>query len=287
MRGIATRLRLLVLSTVLVGSALQADTASTRWYLDSCPPENSAKAESVRTELRLAAPGSSAYVPIPYPTTEGQVIEDLEYQFLDLWSKDLPTEVPSDVQPALKALKSKSARFEVLEFADWRSARCGFVYGQTDFRYLIRVFPARDEEELARIVINNTGLLGTFVTPRAATFGRETGFESIESMEDLRARSEVAAGASDFQYVAVSGFGLNCSDVRPCIAFRVSGRAHLSQGGKIYALDLTRPGVTGVRPEEVSLGTPKSAGAESALGPGEHLVALGTNVLAVAVPVPE
>lgn len=287
----------LIRSLAVVGafaaSSLQGGATGGRWFLDSCPPENGAKAAAVRAEILSAAPGSSVYVPRPFPATDEQVIEDLEYQFLDLFSQDSPKEVPEDVRGALRALQRKSARFDVLEFVDWRSSRCGVVYGQTDFRFLVRVSAMGEERELARIVINNTGLLGTFATPQAPTVGREQAlgafgaFGAIESIDELRSRSGLAAGGSEFQYVALSGFSLRCSDMRPCIAFRASGRAFFSHGGKTYALDLDRPGVARVRPLDAGSDSPQRTAAVGAVRPGEHLVALGPKLLAVASPVPE
>ncbi len=77
----------LVLAGAFAASSLQGGATRGRWFLDSCPPENGAKAAAVRAEILSAAPGSSVYVPRPFPTTDEQVIEDLEYQFLDLFSR--------------------------------------------------------------------------------------------------------------------------------------------------------------------------------------------------------
>ena len=45
--------------------------------------------------------------------------------------------------------------------------------------------------------------------------------------------------------------------------------------------------IAGVRPEDVGSETPQRLTASRAVRPGEHLVSLGWNVLAVASPVPE
>jgi hypothetical protein len=283
----AAILRFLAFAAVVVTASSRGALASERWFLDSCSAANEAKADSVRAEVLSAAPGSSVYVPRPFPLTEEQVVEDLVFQLSELWSQDDSREVPRDILSILSALKRKATRFDIREFVDWRSARCGPVYGQTDYRFLVRVFSVPEEEELGRFVVNNTGLLATFVTPRQAAGGHDESFGAIESIDDLRSRSAIAANAVDFQYVALSGYGLSCSDVRPCIAFRAAGRAYISRDGRTYGLDLERSGLAGVSPREVALETSKKTATERALRPGEHLVTLGWNVLAVASPIPE
>lgn len=280
-------LKVLALAAIAAPVSSRVAHASDRWFLDSCSAANDAKADAVRAEVLSATPGSNVYVPRPYPLTDDQVVEDLVAQISDLWSQDDSREVPRDIRSVLQALRRQTARFEIREFVDWRASRCGPVYGRTDYRFLVRVFAVSEEKELARFVVNNTGLLATFVTPRQAAGGNDESFGAIESIDDFRSKSAIAANAADFQYVALSGYGLSCSDVRPCIAFRAAGRAYISRDGRTYELDLGRSGLAGVSPREVALETPKKTAAERTLRPGEHLVTLGWNVLAVASPIPE
>ncbi|MBZ0113874.1 MAG: hypothetical protein K8J08_15535 [Thermoanaerobaculia bacterium] len=237
----------------------------------------------IRSEIETAIPGSSVYVPHPFPQGELQVIEDLKYQFLDGWNQHSRGEIPDGVWRTVEALKTGAARFEVLEVTEWRPSRCGFVYGQTDFRFLVRVHSSKTGIELARVSLNDSGLLSTFITARANSKGGE--LPAIESIDSLRGRSGTAAEGTDFQFVAIAGRSMACGELLPCIAFRKSGRALISKDGHLFALDLGRPGVAGVLSQDVGAQTPRGNAAVEALRPGEHLITVGANGLAVASPV--
>jgi len=266
-----------------VAQAAPAVSAEGRWFLDSCPPASAAKAHETRHEIVHAAPGSSVFVPHPFPQGEFQVIEDLKYQFLDGWSQHARTDIPGGVRRTVEALEEGTARFEVLEVTEWRPSRCGFVYGQSDFRYLVRVRSSSTGEELARVSLNDSGLLSTFITAEANSSGGE--LPAIESIDGLREKSAAAAQGTDFQYVAIAGMSMACGELLPCIAFRRSGRALVAKNEHLFALDVARPGVAGVASHDVAAGTPRGHAAVEILRPGEHLITVGADGFAVATPV--
>lgn len=234
--------------------------------------------------MLAAKPDSDIYVPHPFPRTEAEVIANLEYQFLESWMQHPRSEIPGGVWRVVRALTEGEARFEIVPVTDWTPTRCRHGARQVDFYNVVRVLSARTGEELARIALQENGLLSGFVTPAADPKERRP-LAAIPSIADLRARSAVAAGATDFQYVAIGSPSLHSDELAPAIVFRKEGRAFLAvRDGRVFEIDLERPGVAGTQASEFVREGPRREAAIAARRPGEHFVTVGSAGLAVAVP---
>ncbi|MCZ7649995.1 MAG: hypothetical protein M5U13_02045 [Thermoanaerobaculia bacterium] len=274
-----------VVAALLAAQALPSVAAEGgRWFLDSCPPGSAEGAARQKAEMLAAKPDSDVYVPHPFPRTEAEVIANLEYQFLESWMQHPRSEIPGGVWRVVRALTEGEARFEIVPVTDWTPTRCRHGARQVDFYNVVRVLSARTGEELARIALQENGLLSGFVTPAADPKERRP-LAAIPSIADLRARSAVAAGATDFQYVAIGSPSLHSDELAPAIVFRKEGRAFLAvRDGRVFEIDLERPGVAGTQASEFVREGPRREAAIAARRPGEHFVTVGSAGLAVAVP---
>lgn len=279
------RRRLVVAAALLAAQALPSVAAEgARWFLDSCPPGSAEGAARQKAEMLAAKPDSDVYVPHPFPRSEAEVIANLEYQFLESWRQHPRRKIPDGVWRVVRALTDGGARFEIVPVTDWRPIRCRHGVRQVDFHHVVRVLDARTGEELARIALQENGLLSNFITPAADARERRP-LTAIPSIADLRARSAVVAGATDFQYVSIDSPGLHSDELAPAIAFRKEGRALFAmRDGRLFEIDLERPGVAGTQPSEFVREGPRREAAIAVLRPGEHLLAVGSTGLAVAVP---
>ncbi|MCZ7649993.1 MAG: hypothetical protein M5U13_02035 [Thermoanaerobaculia bacterium] len=280
-----TRRRFVVAAALLAAQALPSVAAEGgRWFLDSCPPGSAAGAARQKAEMLAAKPDSDIYVPHPFPQTEAEVIGNFEYQFLDLWAQHPRRDVPDDVWRVVRALTRGEVRFEIIEVTDWTEGRCRNGASQVDFYHVVRVLSARTGEELARIALQENGLLSNFITPAADPRERRP-LAVIPSIADLRARSAAAAGATDFQYVAIDSPSVRSGMLGPAIAFRKEGRAFFAmRDGRLFEIDIQRPGVAGTQARESVRGSPRWEAAVAALRPGEHFVTVGSTGVAVAMP---
>jgi hypothetical protein len=74
----------LFLSGLAVSTVSPGKLAAATWSLASCDPSGEPRWHAFELEMRRAKPGSTLYVPRPYPTSDQAVIDDYLYQFRNL-----------------------------------------------------------------------------------------------------------------------------------------------------------------------------------------------------------
>jgi len=123
-----------------------------------CMPEDQPKYDQFEQAVRTASPGSTVYVPKPYPTTDPQVIQDFLYQYKSLHREAAdPGKLPKGELPLLNGILNGTVTFAVQKAADWTPGRCGKEQ-RSDFLYLIEIFDAASGAELSRVTLHASGL---------------------------------------------------------------------------------------------------------------------------------
>jgi len=276
-----------VILVAALGSRLGAADLPVPWFLEECTPQQGARAVQLRQEMMKAGPESDIYVPIPFPRTEPDVVEDASYQLLESWSHyDEPT-IPSDVKPLLSALEKAAVEYQVLDVTNWLPKHCPTrSYGKTDRLWLVRMVANEGSGEIARAVLNESGLLAHFGTAVSWAKNHSSPMPWVDPFEAARsAAAQLGGHAVGFQYVAVAGPTFECVDAMPCIAFRIGDRSYLYKSPSLYLVSTDRPGVQGVRMDEFMREGPKRKAAIAALRFPEYIITVGGVHIAVATPV--
>jgi hypothetical protein len=261
--------------TLLLFVASETQAWRAHWFLEGCPAPFDVEAAKLAQEVRQARPGSPVYVPHPYPKTEHAVFANFVEQF---------REMSFDGEPErdLRALLDQQLiRYEVIEVAEWRH-RCGRLYGTTGRRFLLRLFHVGTGEELARMTLHESGLLGILRFSDDGKPIRLVDGHSLESFDEAAAAARAAGiNPKDLQYITLGG-GIACYDAMPCIAFRQGGKVFFYRSGKLYELEHQK-----VRVDAQRFGgeTPERAAAIKMLRPGERFVTLGGLNMTIAKPI--
>lgn len=261
--------------TLLLFVASETQAWRAPWFLEGCPAAFDVKAAKLAQEVRQARPGSPVYVPHPYPKTEHAVFANFVEQFREMSFDDEPAR-------DLRALLDQQLiRYEVVEVAEWRH-RCGRLYGTSDRRFLLRLFHVGTGEEVGRMTLHQSGLLGTLDFSVEGEPIRLADGHALESFDEAIAAARAAGiEPKDLQYVALGG-GIACYDDVPCIAFRQGGRVFFYRSGRLYELEHEK-----VRVDAQRFGgeTPERAAANKMLRPGERFVTLGGLNMTIAKPI--
>ena len=218
-----------------------------------CRPEDQPKYEQFEKAVRAASPGSTVYVPKPFPTTDRQVVEDFIYQYKNLHRERAdPKKLPTGELPLLNGILESTVRFTVQKAADWTGGHCGKEQ-RNAFLYLIQIFDASSGAEISRVTLRANGLWSS----KSNYF---SGAPFIPLPEPAVAMQEVAStyniqGDSP-QYIVTLG-SIYCPWSAPCLAFR--------QGNDTY--------IFYAHPFSENTSLFKIAGAEprSVLKPGERI----------------
>ena len=173
--------------------------------------------------MRTAAPGSTVYVPKPFPTTIPQVVQDFLYQYRSFhYERADPNKLLAGELPLLNGILSSTVTFSVQKVANWTDLHCGREQ-RRDFFYLIRAFDAASGVELARATLNVSGLSSM---RRNAT----SAFPFPPLPDPAVAMQEVAAAygitGDSPQYVTTLGT-IFCDFTAPCLAFRKGADAYI------------------------------------------------------------
>jgi hypothetical protein len=254
------------------------------WFLDHCAASYQSKADHLRQEMAKAQPGSDIFVPKPFPRTDSEVIVDLVAQIRSTFFSG--GQAPPAIADLLTKIDAGKIRFEIIPVVEWRPERCRYNWGKVDSSFLVRLYDSQTGRELTRASLVDSGLLSVVAAPRP---GGRLGMidHDIEPMDTVRSvATQLGAPAAGFQYVAVASPTILCQETAPCIAFRAAGRAYLYRSGKLFQLVTDRPGFIGLTTSEFMREGVARRGAIAALHSGEHVVTVGANRLAVAVPVP-
>ena len=219
------------------------------WALgEDCRPEDQHKYDQFEQAVRTASPGSTVYVPKPYPTTDPQVIQDFLYQYKSLQrEKADPKKLPKGELPLLNDILDSTVTFTVQRVADWTPGRCGKEQ-RNDFLYLIRIFDAASGAEISRVTLRASGLWSSKSNdssgaPFAPLPTPEVATRQVAATYNLQGEAP--------QYIVSLG-SIYCPWSAPCLAFR--------QGKDAYVFHRSN-------------GLFKIAGAEPrfVLEPGEHI----------------
>jgi hypothetical protein len=222
------------------------------WSLADCRPEDQPAHDAFAQSVRTASPGSTVYVPKPYPTTDPQVIQDFLYQYKSFHFEQAdPAKLLPGELPLLNGVLNSTVTFTVQKVANWTGARCGREQ-RRDFFHLIRVFDAASGAELSRATLSPSGLL-------SARANALSGFPFPPLPEPDVAMQEVVASygmkGDSFQYVTTIG-PIYCGFTEPCLAFRQGNDAYIFFKHPRFKSALFK--IAGAEPRLV-------------LAPGEHL----------------
>lgn len=251
-------------------------TLAQPWSLGGgCGPVNRESQELFVRTVKAAKPGSTVYVPKPYPTTDRQVILDFLYQFKQLHlERTDPKKLPDNELPVLNAVLNSRARYAVQRVENWTPMQCSKEQ-RRDFYFLLRIFDAAGGAELARIALNATGLLSmmdNYYKPIPFTALQEVTASMTATAAVYNLHGE------DPEYVATFG-SISCLPTRPCLAFRQGDDGYILFKGALYQVPGSAPRLVQGR----DVGTLATSGKVMAsLMDGERLVSLGGSAWAVA-----
>jgi hypothetical protein len=225
--------------------------------------------------LREAKPGSSLYLPKPFPKSKEEVLADYAYEFQRLLKDMRAASLPKGAAAVLDGIRQGTLRYDVLRIVNWSPTRC-VKARRLDAYHLIRVIDGRSGKEITRSVLDESGHLGVI----SSTMEDERGDSLQRQAARLRPpEEEMRSAASRFrmrgeapQYVTTFGT-LRCPNVTPCLAFRSGGHVYLAAyDGNLFQVD--RKG----RRLEMGkdIGTPElNAPIVQSIGPEGRLVSLG------------
>jgi hypothetical protein len=188
-----------------------------------CRPEDQPKYDQFEQAVRTASPGSTVYVPKPYPTTDSQVIQDFLYQYKSLHREAAdPGKLPKGELALLNGILDSTVTFTVRKAANWTPGRCGKEQ-RSDFLYLIQIFDAASGAEISRVTLRASGLW-------SAKSNSSSGAPLVPLPDLAVAMQQVAAtygiqGDSP-QYVVSLG-SIYCPWSAPCLAFRQGSDAYV------------------------------------------------------------
>jgi hypothetical protein len=209
---------------LLAGFIWPACSVAQPWSLMSCGPEGERGWSPFEHAVRTAAPGSTIFVPRPYPRSDREVIEDFLYHYKDAYSRGF------DEKQLREAIANQKVSFSVLRVENWTTLRCGTNRKQ-DFYDMVRVFAAGSGTELARAVLDDSGLmvmLENFTSsPKnvdKAALRKVLIPEAHDALQEVATRFKVVGDSPEY----VMSFGtIPCSFTRPCLAFRHGAGSYL------------------------------------------------------------
>jgi hypothetical protein len=195
-----------------------------------CRPEDQPKYDHFEQAVRTAAPGSTVYVPKPYPTTDRQVIQDFLYQYKSLHRERAdPKRLPKGELPLLNGILNSTITFTVQRAADWTSGRCGREE-RSDFFYLLRIFDAASGAEISRVTLRASGLWSS----KSNYFSGAPFLPLADAELEMR---EVAAAYNiqgDAPQYIVSLGSIYCPWSAPCLAFRHGSDAYIFRDDPVF-----------------------------------------------------
>jgi hypothetical protein len=248
------------------------------WSLMSCDPTGAAGWQDFESQMRAAKPGSTTYVPVPFPTTTDQIVQDYLYQY---WSviKGIDRKQWQPNEARVQAdLTGGKVSYQVLRVENWTVSRC-HKDQKRDFYYLVRVFEPGGIE-VTRAVVNDSGLLTTWnnlpaSVPGAVASQSRTLPPAVEAMKQLNTR--LGINGMDAEYVVTFGT-LSCPLTHPCLAFRLAGLTYLALDTQLF--EISANGKRLKQGKEV--GTPAEGELLQRLSADERLVSLGGDAFTIA-----
>jgi hypothetical protein len=265
---------------LLLGSAprLSADP----WSLVECRPEDHAKYDRFAETVRTAAPGSTVYVPKPYPTIVPQVVRDFLYQYQSFHFERVDSKkLLAGEEALLQGVLQGTVTFKVQRIENWTGLRCGREQ-RRDFFHLVRVFDAASGVELSRATLNPSGLLSVRTNATSQYPFRPLPDPAV-AMQGVAAAYGISGESP--QYIVTLGT-IFCDFTVPCLAFRQGSDVYIfhqdsTSGTALHRIAASEPRLT-LKPGE-NLDSPVRKAALPLRTDGtEHLVPLGANTWTIA-----
>ncbi len=251
------------------------------WSLADCGPEGGRGWSQFEKAVRAAAPGSTIYVPKPYPRSDGEVIEDFLYHYKEVYSQGV------DDKLVREEVFGHRVSFSVLRLENWTTLRCSAKRKQ-NFYYMVRILETGSGTELARAVLDDSGLMVVMensTPPRAMDKAARRKFllpEASEALQEITARFKVTGDSPEY----VMAFGtVACAFTRPCLAFRQGGDTYIYSrlGDELFRI---APGARRLR-QGKNVGTLETNDRlQKELPANERPVSLGGDSWAIATQVP-
>jgi hypothetical protein len=252
---------------LLAAARLQAEP----WSLVSCDPVGAPAWQGFEAQMRAAKVGAPLYVPVPFPATSDQVVEDYLYQYRSVIKGMSPKTWQPNEARVQADLAGGKVTYQVLRVENWSVTRCRKEQ-KRDFYQLVRVFEPGGVE-VARAVINDSGLMTTWINMPAAVPGAVASQSralppAAVAMTQLNA--QLGIGGVDPEYVTAGGT-LDCILTHPCLAFHQAGLSYIAFGDQLYEVSANGP--------SHELGKDVAAPGERdllrSLATGERLISLG------------
>jgi len=199
-------------------------SAGAAWTPSECGPEMSRGWEEHAQRILNASEGSPLYVPRPFPKRDDEVLADLRYGYLKLWTGNDLSDDPPEAGLVYQGLQDGVLKFTVDRVQNWSLGRC-MATRRERFDYLVRIFLADGVTEVARATVDEAGFVASWEFRPADKTTCEVWESLLRPPSETRAaiRKELGILASDGQLVQTSGT-LRCDALEPCVAFRSEGR---------------------------------------------------------------
>jgi hypothetical protein len=227
------------LGVVLLLSAARLDAEP--WSFVSCDPAGAPAWQSFESQMHAAKAGAPLYVPVPFPTTANQVVEDYLYQYRSVIKGMSPKTWQPNEARVQADLAAGKVTYQVLRVENWTVTRC-LKEQKRDFYQLVRVFEAGGVE-VTRAVINDSGLMTTWINMPAAVPGAVASqSRSLPSAAVAMAQLNTRLGIAgvDPEYVTTGGT-LDCILTHPCLAFHQAGLSYIAFGDQVYEISANGP----------------------------------------------
>lgn len=251
------------------------------WNLAPCDASGAARRTAYGNAVLHAKPGSTHWLPKPFPKRADDAVADFREQYIRLWGRS--STVPPERARLVNALKDHTVQFDVRRVENWRANRCLSAM-DGDFFWLLRMTDPSTGEEMARANLHENGMFESIdVAP--------LGGDRVQLAERIRQHAipeldavvheAAAAGinAENAQYVTAFGT-LNCDVMTPCVAFRGGSDVFVQKGAELYRLPANGRHVSWSR--ELRDQHAKDATMRSLDTQRERLLSLGGDDFAVA-----
>lgn len=250
-----------------------------------CSPDVVRSWQPFTQELRAAKPGNRIYAPKPFPVSESEVVADFVYGYTQVMWKGTPLrKLPTLERPLYKGIQDGSLSYQVTRVENWSNNRC-LRDQPRRFNYLLTIASKTDGREIARMALEESGLVAVWLISPSDEAGRAQAKayhppHLREAVEQVSERFGVQAAQP--RYVSTSG-EIRCSPLVPCIAFQAGEMTYILDAGVLFAFG---PGSRRLTPAQMSR-RDLLAKAGSALDPREErLISVGTSPWVVARRVP-
>jgi hypothetical protein len=218
--------------------------AAAQWNLTSCDPAGELRWHAFENEVRIAKPGSTLYVPKPYPKTDVQIVADYlaQYRSLHFETKAL-SHLPANEGRLIDGIRNLTVTFQVMRMENWTQMRCGKQHKQDHYN-VIRVFDAATRVEISRAVSEESGLLVTWMNMPTTASGPavEPLSRDLPTPDAAMAQVNTKFGlqGTDPEWVAAWGT-LPCNFIFPCLAFHQNGLSYVFSHHEVFEVSVVGP----------------------------------------------